>query len=839
MRARSSRAGAADGPGDPATAGPHPRGGARDLAVFYLRVTVLASVAFGLLVGAVTWAGWRTQQAEERTLAAQRVQQAAGRLDTRLEDVGNELRRLHRWSRDLVVLPPEEAGYVRRAVSDSLEASGGRTFTLDSLGRSLDAPLRPAQVVGLASADRPVPGAGRSPLDLAVSLADRLGTGRATAPWLRSTYFVGARGDVYAVAPWTASAALGPGVRETLAQVRAALPPEPRGFGEVDWDEPRADGEGPLVLSASMPVSWSGTQVGTLGTDVTLDFLDDFLGQFPDPEGEVLVVDPAGTVLGQRSVGGPPRTLRTLSDAVPGLDLPAGRLATGGTAETDTHEVFLASLEDPGVTVVLALRKDTVAARAFNDFAGQAMVALALMLALLILQLVLWRMYVAPSLAVAGYVERTARGEQVPAPRVPGRWRPWVTTMTRAFTERARLDAELRAGRDELEERVAQRTAELAEERSAAQTQAALLSVVLEGMHDGVMVVDADGRVRVHNLAARTILGQYIPTDAPIPSWEKAFGLRPLDPGLARVRKGFPAVLLRDPGQRAHESVLIRSDRPEENRSILVDSRRLPGGQLLVLLRDVTGEKARHRELEHFAGTVAHDLRSPLTALTGWLEHAGLLLDSDPERARDSLVRAGRAGQRMRQVIDDWLAYTVTREGVVHPEPVSLDEALVEVLAVHADDAATIEVDTPHRLMVDPTLLRQLLANLVGNAWKYARPGVAPYVEISSHDAGEPGWVELRVADRGVGVQAGDEERIFGQFERSEKDAATQAGTGLGLALCRAIVSRHGGRIWVEANEHGGATFRLTLPEAPSEGDLGMGGRVDGTVGAARTGSVT
>jgi signal transduction histidine kinase len=267
---------------------------------------------------------------------------------------------------------------------------------------------------------------------------------------------------------------------------------------------------------------------------------------------------------------------------------------------------------------------------------------------------------------------------------------------------------------------------------------------------------------------------------------------------------------------RSVESVLVPPGQPEAVRHLRVDARRLPGtqGQWLVLLHDTTGERARHRELSDFAGTVAHDLKSPLTALTGWLTFAAELADSDPEKTRTSLARAAQAGVRMRQVIDDWLAYTVTREGVLQPETVALDEALLEVLSVYADRDGELDVDAPHKVHADPSLLRQLLANLVANAWKYTLPGEAPSVTVRSAPASEEGWVEVSVADRGVGVQVGDEERIFRQYERSEKDAGTQSGTGLGLALCRAIVIRHGGRIWVEHREGGGSVFRFTLPEA-------------------------
>jgi signal transduction histidine kinase len=258
---------------------------------------------------------------------------------------------------------------------------------------------------------------------------------------------------------------------------------------------------------------------------------------------------------------------------------------------------------------------------------------------------------------------------------------------------------------------------------------------------------------------------------------------------------------------------------PDVVRHVRVDARRLPGaqGQVLVLLHDTTAERTRARELEDFAGTVAHDLKSPLTALTGWLDLARGMTDKDPAQARASLDRASRVGQRMRQVVDDWLAYAVTREGILRPAAVSLDALLDEVLSVYADQDGLLDVDAPHEVLADPSLLRQLLANLVANAWKYTRPGQAPDVTVRSRPAAEEGWVEVVVADRGVGVQPGDEERIFRQFERSEKDAATQSGAGLGLALCRAIVTRHGGRIWVEQREGGGSCFRFTLPRGATQ----------------------
>ena len=125
--------------------------------------------------------------------------------------------------------------------------------------------------------------------------------------------------------------------------------------------------------------------------------------------------------------------------------------------------------------------------------------------------------------------------------------------------------------------------------------------------------------------------------------------------------------------------------------------------------------------------------------------------------------------------------------------------------------AVSITVAAPHTVHADPSLTRQLLGNLIGNSIKYSRPELGTRVQVRSIDH-EPGWVQVQVADRGVGLTPGDEQRIFEAFNRSAKDAGNHAGIGLGLALCSAIVARHGGRTWAEANEWGGATFRFTLP---------------------------
>ena len=102
-------------------------------------------------------------------------------------------------------------------------------------------------------------------------------------------------------------------------------------------------------------------------------------------------------------------------------------------------------------------------------------------------------------------------------------------------------------------------------------------------------------------------------------------------------------------------------------------------------------------------------------------------------------------------------------------------------------------VRTPDTVMVDPTLLRHLLANLIGNAVKYTQPGERPSVTVRSFSGGDRGWVRLYVVDAGIGIPEGEEVAIFEPFRRASTVVGTYEGSGLGLALCKRIVRRHGG----------------------------------------------
>ncbi|MEP7160402.1 MAG: ATP-binding protein [Dermatophilaceae bacterium] len=366
-------------------------------------------------------------------------------------------------------------------------------------------------------------------------------------------------------------------------------------------------------------------------------------------------------------------------------------------------------------------------------------------------------------------------------------------------------------------EQRARLTAKAAEAAANSVAQSELLNSVIQTMRDGVLLADSSGRVQLTNAAARAMLGRPTSRSSAV-GWAGSYAFR--TQGGSSLSDAQLNELLNPPADGfARLTVAVPGADGDRSRYVTLAARALVHRHdrlSLVLISDATTEHSRRRVLESFAGTVAHDLKSPLSALALWMDVAETELDDDIESGQHALEQARKASRRMSTIIDEYLNYTVTREGLLRPAPVELDRLVREVSSAygHGEGAPTIDVTAEETVQADRALLGQLIGNLVGNAVKYARPGEPAYVRVSSAPDAEPGWVRVRVEDKGLGLCDEDSETIFEPFSRGAVGAANGQGIGLGLAVCHAIVRRHGGTINAHGNDWGGATFEFTLPRA-------------------------
>ena len=234
----------------------------------------------------------------------------------------------------------------------------------------------------------------------------------------------------------------------------------------------------------------------------------------------------------------------------------------------------------------------------------------------------------------------------------------------------------------------------------------------------------------------------------------------------------------------------------------------------VVVVADVTAARRQQDELGRFAGHAAHELRGPLAVAAGWGQALdGLLAEADglPDAAtaRRMLARLRSGVGDMDRLVDDLLGHARTGDAALAPVTLGLEE-LVLAATEQVGGGAAVEVVPGPAVRADRLLAERLVTNLVGNAVKHAGAHGRPRVRVASRAAGP--WVEVRVEDDGPGIEESAREQVFSQFERGRTDAP---GHGLGLAIARAAVERHGGRIWVEASELGGACLAFTLPAAP------------------------
>jgi light-regulated signal transduction histidine kinase (bacteriophytochrome) len=217
-------------------------------------------------------------------------------------------------------------------------------------------------------------------------------------------------------------------------------------------------------------------------------------------------------------------------------------------------------------------------------------------------------------------------------------------------------------------------------------------------------------------------------------------------------------------------------------------------------------------ELEQFANVASHDLQEPLRAVASYTQllEERLAGQLDPE-TRLYMGHVVGAVTRMRSLIKDLLDYSrIGRRPlqIVATESAAvLEETLADLSPAVKESGATVAHGPLPLVHADPIQLGRLFQNLITNALKFRRD-VAPRVEIQAQQL-EGEW-RFSIRDNGIGIDPRHHDRIFVIFQRLHGRA--RPGTGIGLAICRKIIERHGGRIWVESELGNGATFSFTIP---------------------------
>jgi len=221
-------------------------------------------------------------------------------------------------------------------------------------------------------------------------------------------------------------------------------------------------------------------------------------------------------------------------------------------------------------------------------------------------------------------------------------------------------------------------------------------------------------------------------------------------------------------------------------------------------------------ELEQFAYVASHDLQEPLRKVASFCQlierrYKGQL----DERGEQYIEFAVDGAKRMQQLINDLLAFsrvgrTSTAFTAVELEPV-IAQALRQLDTSLEESSAVVTHDALPEVQGEASLLVQLFQNLIGNGVKF-RGDAPPRIHIGVRRSDESGFWEFSCSDNGIGIAPQYEDKIFVIFQRLHA-RDSYGGTGIGLAMCKKIVEHHGGRLWLDASsEHGGATFRWTLP---------------------------
>ncbi len=325
------------------------------------------------------------------------------------------------------------------------------------------------------------------------------------------------------------------------------------------------------------------------------------------------------------------------------------------------------------------------------------------------------------------------------------------------------------------------------------------LDTILTNIQDGVMVIDQDQRLVFANKIVQDAF-----------DWsEEAIAGRPyrellVQPELLQLVNTVGSEHL----NRAEVAI-------EDGRVFSALLSPIPDVGMVITLHDITNLKKLDRIKSDFVSTVSHDLRSPLTAILGYIElidRVGPVTDLQ----HDFIRRVQISVHNITSLVDDLLNLGRIEAGFdAHKEAVQLDQliryAVENIRKQFENKNQKLVMEIPENLpavIANPVQVRQVIDNLLDNAVKYTLPGGKITVRIVIAQK----QVIIQVADTGIGIPSVDLPYIFDKFYRASNSSAEVGGTGLGLAIVKSIVDSHGGRIWVESTVGQGTTFTIVLP---------------------------
>ncbi len=392
----------------------------------------------------------------------------------------------------------------------------------------------------------------------------------------------------------------------------------------------------------------------------------------------------------------------------------------------------------------------------------------------------------------------------------------------------ARRTEELEGSRNLLEEQAEELTQSLnslEEEMAERQMSEERLRLLIDGARDyAIVMLDVDGRVaswnegatRLKGWSEREILGRHFSLFYPEESVAAGEPRRELELAASGGRIAQEGWRVRKDGSRFLADAIITAIRD--------GSGRLRGFSKIT--RDITERKRAdeliqttlaelersNKELEQFAYVASHDLQEPLRMVSSFTQLLAQRYEGQlDEQAKKFIDYAVDGAVRMQRLINDLLAYSrVSTQGKILEtidSRAALDEALRNLAGSVEESRASVAVDDLPTVRADATQLSQLFQNLIGNAVKF-RAAAAPLIRISAGDLGRE-W-RFSVRDNGIGIENQYAEKVFVIFQRLHT-RQEYPGTGIGLAICKRIVERHGGRIWFESEPGRGSTFNFTI----------------------------